>query len=79
MVRHGLPIVTVILNNLVWGMSIHGQDIMYGRNRRAITELRDTAYDDVTRHSAATPSVSSRSPISDPRWNARLMPDIPRA
>ena len=49
MVRHGLPIVTVILNNLVWGMSIHGQDIMYGRNRRAITELRDTGYDDVAK------------------------------
>lgn len=49
MVRHGLPIVTVILNNLVWGMSLHGQDVMYGRNRRAITELRDTAYDDVAR------------------------------
>lgn len=47
MVRHGLPIVTVILNNLVWGMSLHGQDVMYGSNRRAITELRDTSYDGV--------------------------------
>ncbi|WP_374575068.1 thiamine pyrophosphate-binding protein [Phenylobacterium sp.] len=47
MVRHGLPIVTVILNNQVWGMSIHGQDAMYGPNRRVITELADTAYDSV--------------------------------
>ncbi len=49
MVRHNLPIVTVILNNLAWGMSLHGQDAMYGSNRRAITELRDTAYDEVAR------------------------------
>jgi acetolactate synthase I/II/III large subunit len=47
MVRHDLPIVTVILNNRVWGMSIHGQDVMYGPNRRVITELADTAYEAV--------------------------------
>jgi len=47
MVRHGLPIVTVVLNNFVWGMSIHGQDAMYGPNRRVITELADTSYDAV--------------------------------
>src|SRR5690606_38651590 len=36
MVRHNLPIVTVILNNQIWGMSIHGQQILYGANYSAI-------------------------------------------
>lgn len=44
MVRHRLPIVTVILNNRVWGMSIHGQQIMYGANYSAITRLGETRY-----------------------------------
>ncbi len=44
MVRHNLPIVTVVLNNKVWGMSIHGQQIMFGANYSAITRLGDTRY-----------------------------------
>ncbi|MCC6921341.1 MAG: thiamine pyrophosphate-binding protein [Alphaproteobacteria bacterium] len=47
MVRHRLPIVTVILNNRVWGMSIHGQQIMYGANYSAITRLGETRYSSV--------------------------------
>lgn len=47
MVRRGLPIVTVILNNRVWGMSIHGQQIMFGANYNLITQLGDTSYTDV--------------------------------
>ena len=30
MARHGLPIVTVINNDQLWGMSAHGQDLIYG-------------------------------------------------
>ena len=37
MVRHGLSIVTVINNDTIWGMSAHGQDILFGRERRAAT------------------------------------------
>lgn len=44
MVRHGLPVLTIILNNRAWGMSIHGQEAMYGRNAHVITELADTNY-----------------------------------
>jgi len=47
MVRHNLPIVTVVLNNRVWGMSIHGQQIMFGPNYNVITQLGDTHYADV--------------------------------
>ena len=44
MVRHKLPILTVIFNNRAWGMCVHGQDVMYGRNAHVITELADTNY-----------------------------------
>jgi acetolactate synthase-1/2/3 large subunit len=44
MVRHGLPILNVVLNNQVWGMSIHGQQIMYGADYHAISKLGGTHY-----------------------------------
>lgn len=46
-VRHGLPVLTVVCNNQLWGMSAHGQDLIYGRDRRVITELRGTRYADI--------------------------------
>jgi thiamine pyrophosphate-dependent acetolactate synthase large subunit-like protein len=33
--RHGLNILTVVVNNYVWGMSRHGQDIVYGNKTPA--------------------------------------------
>ena len=45
MVRHGLPIVVVISNDQQWGMSAHGQDIMFGKDRRVVTDLAATRYD----------------------------------
>ncbi len=47
MVRHRLPILTVVMNNACWGMSQHGQDIVYGSNRRSAVALADTNYDQV--------------------------------
>lgn len=44
MVRHRLPIVTVVLNNEVWGMSIHGQQIMFGSNYHVISKLGGTHF-----------------------------------
>jgi acetolactate synthase I/II/III large subunit len=44
MVRRKLPIMTVILNNEVWGMSIHGQQIMYGEQYHAISKLGGTNF-----------------------------------
>ncbi|KAF0185265.1 MAG: thiamine pyrophosphate-binding protein [Hyphomonadaceae bacterium] len=69
MVRHKLPIVTVVLNNQVWGMSIHGQQIMFGGNYNVITRLGGTRYADiaaafgchserVTRHADVGPAVT---------------------
>jgi acetolactate synthase-1/2/3 large subunit len=45
MVRHDLPIVTVVNNDQLWGMSAHGQDLIYGKERRVVTELAPTRYD----------------------------------
>ena len=38
MVRHGLPIVTIIFNNAAWGMSIHGQQAVFGEDADVITK-----------------------------------------
>jgi acetolactate synthase-1/2/3 large subunit len=45
MVRHRLAIVTVVNNDKQWGMSLHGQDLIYGKERRVVTELAPTRYD----------------------------------
>ncbi|MBS0306681.1 MAG: thiamine pyrophosphate-binding protein [Proteobacteria bacterium] len=47
MARLGLPIVTVVLDNAMWGMSAHGQDLIYGRDKRVISTLPGTPYDAV--------------------------------
>lgn len=45
MVRHKLPIVTIVLNNAEWGMSRNAQNLLYGKNREVIVALEDTRYD----------------------------------
>lgn len=47
MVRHGLPIVTVVVNNESWGMSLHGQEILYGDEAGVVSLLPDTDYEQV--------------------------------
>ncbi len=44
-VRHRLPVVTVVNNDGIWGMSAHGQDLLYGEGRRVVTELGPVRYD----------------------------------
>ncbi|MFV2089100.1 MAG: thiamine pyrophosphate-binding protein [Pseudomonadales bacterium] len=47
MVRHNLPIVTIVLNNKAWGMCVHGQQSMFGSNRLVVTTLGESRYDKV--------------------------------
>ncbi|AKE01089.1 benzaldehyde lyase (plasmid) [Rhodococcus erythropolis] len=49
MVHNGYPIVTVILNNEIWGMSLHGQEIMYGKGYNAISTLGGRNYAEIAR------------------------------
>lgn len=47
MARHGLPVITVVLNNACWAMSKNAQDLMFGAERRTAVMLDDTRYDQV--------------------------------
>ena len=47
MARLDLPITIVVFNNLGWGMSFHGQDIVYGEGSRVASDLPDTRYDTI--------------------------------
>lgn len=47
LVRHKLPVITVVMNNKGWGMSVHGQQALYGSERRTIVDLLATRYDRV--------------------------------
>jgi len=68
MARHDLPILTVIFNNAAWGMSQHGQELVYGKQHLAAVKLAHSAYHQVaeafgcqgklvTRHSDIGPAV----------------------
>lgn len=45
MARHELPIVVVVNNDQQWGMSKHGQELMYGKDRTVVSELGVVRYD----------------------------------
>ncbi len=49
MVRHGLPIVVVVMNNRSWAASQHFQEIVSGRDNVLGTRLGDARYHDVAR------------------------------
>jgi acetolactate synthase-1/2/3 large subunit len=71
MVRHQLPIVVVVNNDQQWGMSAHGQDLLYGKDRRVVTDLAATRYD-----LAAAGFGCHAEHVSDP---AELVPALKRA
>lgn len=45
MARFGMPVVTVVFNNEAWGMSIHGQQAVYGERGVIASRLADSAYE----------------------------------
>jgi acetolactate synthase-1/2/3 large subunit len=47
MVRHGLPVVTVVVNNALWAQSVRSQNRDYGPRGEVISHLTDTDYDQV--------------------------------
>ncbi len=47
MVRHQLPVITIVLNNKAWGMCVHGQQAMFGDNRLVVTQLAEARYEAV--------------------------------
>ena len=49
MARHRLPILTIVFNNASWGMSLHGQELVFGKQNLAAVKLAPSAYDEVAR------------------------------
>ena len=49
MLHQGHPIVTVVFNNEIWGMSLHGQQIMYGPDYDVISTLPGRDYAAIAR------------------------------
>ncbi len=47
MARHHLPVATVVFNNAVWGMSIHGQEAVFGPRGVVVSELADSDYEKI--------------------------------
>lgn len=47
MVRRRCRILVVVVNNAMWGMSLHGQEILYGPGRHVISDLPDTSYETI--------------------------------
>ena len=47
MVRHDLPVITIVMNNACWAMSKNAQDLVFGENRRSAVMLNDTHYEQV--------------------------------
>ena len=47
--RHGLPIVTIIFNNAAWGISRHGQELLFGKQNTQAVDLARSAYHEVAR------------------------------
>lgn len=45
MARHRLGVVTVVNNDRQWGMSAHGQDLLFGEGHRVATDLAAARYD----------------------------------
>jgi acetolactate synthase-1/2/3 large subunit len=60
MARHDLPIVTVVVNNVCWGMSIHGQQVVYGDEAGIVSRLADSDYEQVARGLGAAGERVSR-------------------
>ena len=48
-VRHGLPILMVIFNNACWGISRHGQELVFGKQNTQAVSLARSAYHEVAR------------------------------
>jgi acetolactate synthase-1/2/3 large subunit len=42
--RHGLPVLAVVFNNAAWGMSQHGQELVFGKQNLAAVKLAASGY-----------------------------------
>ncbi len=88
MARHGLPILTVVFNNAAWGMSQHGQELVFGKQNLAAVKLAPSAYhtvaqgfgcrgEEITRFEDIAPAVRAAQGSGGPAClNILTDPDI---
>ncbi len=88
MARHRLPIVTIVFNNACWGMSQHGQELVYGRQHLTAVKLAASDYhvvaqgfgcggEKVTRYEDIGPAVRRAQATGLPACiNVLIDPDI---
>jgi len=77
MVRHNLPVVTIVLNNKAWGMCVHGQQSMYGDNRLVVTTLADARYEQVAQGFGAHAEYIEKAEDVDPAVERALASGLP--
>ena len=78
MARHGLPIVTVVVNNESWAMSLHGQEIIYGPETGVISGLADTDFERVAQGFGARGAGRAGSRRSGPPSGPRSTTTVRR-
>lgn len=84
MVRHDLPVVTIVLNNKAWGICVHGQQAMYGSNRLLVILSGKAVTKKSLKDSAASVSTSiprrNTGPgeifIALPPWAGQLLQEM---
>lgn len=77
MARHKLPVVTIVFNNGIWGMSRNGQQIMYGSNYTSITTLSGTRYAAIAEAFGCTSEVVRRFDDIAPALERALAANVP--
>jgi thiamine pyrophosphate-dependent acetolactate synthase large subunit-like protein len=77
MVRHDLPIVTIVLNNKAWGMCVHGQQSMYGDNRLVVTRLGNARYEEVAQGFGASGEYVEKAEDIGPAIKRALASGLP--
>jgi len=88
MVRHHLPITTIVFNNACWGMSLHGQELVFGKQNVTAVRLAATDYhqvaagfgcasEQITRHAQIAPAVRRAQAAGRPAClNIMTDPDV---
>ncbi|MDB5577218.1 MAG: putative benzaldehyde lyase [Bradyrhizobium sp.] len=77
MVRHKLPIVSIVFNNGIWGMSRNGQQMMYGANYTSITTLSGTRYAAIAEAFGCASEVVRRFDDIAPALQRALAANVP--
>ena len=77
MVRHGLPVVVVVVNNRSWGGTLHYQMLLEGPDRITNTRLENGAYEQVAEAFGAEGYYATSLEELDKALDSALARDVP--